>query len=159
MKKYRLIKLYPGIDSFGFVGMQVSFDNAIKMYVPLILNKRGITKQAVENWPEYWEEIKEPLFVTEDGVELFNINDRVFGVLTKANWQKYYNGDGVYLGIIINKKSSDWKYFSTKEAAEKYYDLNIPKYSKKQILDTLYQCKEHYYGYFNSKEFTKLLEI
>lgn len=84
---------------------------------------------------------KEPLFVTEDGVEIFELDTEFFVVNTSNDEFR----------LIPNKCSSrntnfKWahlKIFSTKEAAEKYIDDNKPMFSKKQILDALEFSKVH----------------
>lgn len=71
----------------------------------------------------------EVLFVTEDGIEIFE-GDSYFRVRLDT--------------LEILKSNENWvsslkliKYFSTKEAAEKYIDENKPKYSKKEIKEAL----------------------
>jgi hypothetical protein len=82
---------------------------------------------------------KEPILITEDGYEC-TLDDRVFGVLPKANWQtNYFDGTGVTVKSLFNvngerfNKSSQWLYFKTKENAEKYIYENKPEFSRKQI--------------------------
>ncbi len=71
---------------------------------------------------------EEPLFTTEDGVEIFE-GDTIFSVE-----HTYYKIDdkiaGIYKGSNKNHPVEHWynddKYFSTKEAAEEYILLNKP---------------------------------
>ena len=90
---------------------------------------------------------KEPILTTEDGYEC-TLDDRVFGVLPKANWQtNYYSEKGVPVFNLFNPQgkrwnlSSEWLWFKTKENAEKYIYENKPEFSRKQILDALKYAK------------------
>ena len=77
-------------------------------------------------------ELNTYLFTSHDGKEIKK-GDKVFGLLPKANWQtNYYGGDGIPAEIAI---SSTWIYFSTKEALETFRDENMPRFSKKDMLD------------------------
>ena len=85
------------------------------------------------------EHYKEPILTTEDGYEC-TLDDRVFGVLPKANWQtNYYGEKGVPVFKLFNPEgkrwnlSSEWLWFKTKENAEKYIYDNKPEFSRKQI--------------------------
>lgn len=60
----------------------------------------------------------EPLFVTEDGIEIYNEHTLVFGV--NKDWIAY----GTEFASMSNKNN---KYFSTKKAAEEYVAKNKPK--------------------------------
>lgn len=68
---------------------------------------------------------KEPILITEDGVELFS-GDTFHGVS-----EYYYIISGK---VVSNYVSKTFKYFSTKELAEKYIEENKPMYSKKDML-------------------------
>ena len=83
---------------------------------------------------------KEPILTTEDGYEC-TLDDRVFGVLPKANWQtNYYGEKGVPVFKLFNPEgkrwnpSSEWLWFKTKENAEEYIYENKPEFSKKDML-------------------------
>ena len=84
------------------------------------------------------------------------LDDRVFGVLPKANWQtNYYSEKGVPVFKLFNPEgkrwnpSSEWLWFKIKENAEKYIYENKPEFSRKQIKDVLertylnYSCSEN----------------
>jgi hypothetical protein len=79
---------------------------------------------------------KEPILTTEDGYEC-TLDDRVFGVLPKANWQTNFDdGNGIPIQRLIRSEgfpNTAWLYFKTKENAEKYIYENKPEFSRKQI--------------------------
>jgi len=87
---------------------------------------------------------KEPILTTEDGYEC-TLDDRVFGVLPKANWQtNFYDGNGIPIQRLIRSEgfpNTAWLYFKTKENAEKYIYENKPEFSRKQILDAIEYAK------------------
>jgi len=93
---------------------------------------------------------KKILFTTEDGIELFDSNDRVFGVLPKAQWQtNYYMGEGIDICKLLDShtgklKSTAWKWFSTEEKAEEYRSLNKLCFSWNDI-ETILPMKSYSY--------------
>jgi hypothetical protein len=72
-----------------------------------------------------WQKATKPiaLFTTEDGVELFSKNDRLFAVLSKGTWQL---ADWTVGYIGFHPKGDAWKYFSTHEKREEYILTNKP---------------------------------
>lgn len=82
------------------------------------------------------KKIKQPLFTTEDGVDIFK-NDEYYYINSSFNnpWEivntKADHPD------LINKNDLTYKRFSTKEAAEEYILMNKPKYSLNDILISL----------------------
>ena len=68
---------------------------------------------------------KEPILITEDGVELFE-GDNFFCVMGSYNIL-----NGVFVSRYVAK---EFKYFSTRKGAEKYIEENEPVYSKKDML-------------------------
>lgn len=107
---------------------------------------------------------KEPIFTTEDGYEC-TLDDRVFGVLPKANWQtNYYSEKGVPVFKLFNPEgkrwnpSSEWLWFKTKENAEKYIYENKPEFSRKQIKDAIDVC-DSYYTLHNDNYFVKVSHL
>lgn len=196
MKKYKLIKEYPDSLKKGTIVSKDQLGNYITEK-PLFI----IESIVVENYPEFWEEVKgfgdvktsfnlgEPLFTTADGlkiyrgqdvtlyiidgegyktvdVENFNEEDakvaerykcfsnkiflaeqieqnkikpilitndgkriyeeseKIYAVLTKANWaqEKIPAYNATY-------RNEDWKYFSTSEARINYIKQNKPTIS------------------------------
>jgi hypothetical protein len=133
MKTYKLIRKYPEccykIDDEVIENNNTYCSKDWKQY---------LNKTEVENWPEFWEQIKNPIFTTYDGFELFNESDVVFGVCPKGSWQtNYYSGLGVPIELLPEKISESWFYFSSKDACEKWIDENKPVFSKKMVRDAL----------------------
>ena len=71
------------------------------------------------------------MFISEDAVEIFE-ND--FPWILHNNEIYQWDEGRMEIGIFPTYDKS-LKYFSTKEAAEKYVDDNELKFSKRQILD------------------------
>jgi hypothetical protein len=74
----------------------------------------------------------EVLFVTEDGIEIFN-GDKFYYISIREPNPACYSGYAQE-GSAMN---TNYKYFSTVEAAKKYIDENKPIYSKKQVREAI----------------------
>lgn len=138
MVKYKLIKQYPGSPSLGFIIEPVPGQT----WYEGKFNVR-VAKDNVLNYPEFWEKVeeKQPLFITEDGKEVFEDSDVWWVRTTFEDEILCYNKPFEY-GLYnkswnIRSKSLKYKWFSTKEAAEKWIEENKPVYSKKQILNKI----------------------
>lgn len=75
--------------------------------------------------------LKNPLFTTFDGVEIFE--NQTFAMVQEGSFQllypeRHYN---------YPKEFDNWKTFSTKEKALEWIDMNKLKFSKQQIEDSL----------------------
>ena len=128
--KYKLIKEYPGSPILGTVHSGALLFNTTY----------GCLK--LELYPEFWEEVKEPILTTEDGVDLYE-GDRVYfyiNIITKSSI--------LDTKLMSFPPSKDFKYFSTKEAAEDYVKLNKPVFSRKDLLDfiKIHTWTEMHYG-------------
>lgn len=133
--KYKLIKCYPGSPNIGDTAI---FRENYSDYTISNTFHQPLPKNIIELNPEFWQKIKESLFITEDGIVLYNEDDKVFGVLPKANWQvNYYNGNGIPLSVLLPKTITAWKFFSTKKTAEEYIHYNKPLYSRKDVKELL----------------------
>jgi hypothetical protein len=128
LKKYRLKKLYPGSNKIDTISFSDKEENLYTMF------------------PEYFEEVKEKLFTTEDGVDIYK-GDVCYSVMVDIiTWDEYdnlwivkrsdFNCDKKQLTKDFFKFETQ-KYFSSIEVAEKYIDENKPMYSKKQIKEAL----------------------
>jgi hypothetical protein len=71
----------------------------------------------IENFSEFWEEVKEPGFITEDGKEIEE------GDWFYAVYENYTIGKYKY---DPNDMHENCKYFSTMKAAVEYAELNLP---------------------------------
>jgi hypothetical protein len=92
-------------------------------------------------FPDIFEPVNtEPIFITCDGVKFYNISDIVYPVLLKS-----YNlvvpieiGD---VHFICKGETKHYNYFSSKESALEWIELNKPKFSIKQIKNALYKAE------------------
>jgi hypothetical protein len=120
MKTYKLIKTYPFSQPLGFI---ISNDEDRLIYRDEM--------ESLSEYPEFWQEVKEPIFSTYDGVEVFDENIILFVVF-----------DGFYHCSMIRFKDlgcfqKERKVFSTIEASEKWINENKPVFSKKIIRDAI----------------------
>lgn len=133
-KKYKLIKTYPSSPNLGEIVKQG--DN--KCYVGSL--HTIYSTNHIENQPEFWKELKEPLFQTEDGIDMYEDdtywtlrtkdNDWLFEDKVVKNINYFYSSEKDY------SKTTGIYYFSTKKAAENYIICNKPCLSLNEILDT-----------------------
>jgi hypothetical protein len=123
MKRY-----YSGKESRGFWDKinKIDIDELHDMAIEL-----QVLEEKVLNEIDKIEKIREPLFVTEDGKELFDKNDNVWPV-KKSTFELIPEID-----ISSQLNTYSFVFFSTKEAAEKWIEENKPIYSKKRIRDTI----------------------
>lgn len=130
MSKYKLIKEYPASMSVGTIVKKVSggymSDNLIFFF-----------REYIENNPEFWEKINEPILRTDDGIDLYQ-NDTFWHVDTYFCVNK---------GILsmkpgVFKPIKGYKHFSTEKAAKDWIDFNKPKYSMNDIINasTTFGC-------------------
>jgi len=119
MVKYKLLKWYPSLPKNYEVGnlVQLVDGNYCDWLTPKIA-----TRREVENNPEFWEKIveKEPIFTTEDGVEIF-VGDTVYYVLSNLSLRSF--------NPIKDDRYEVNHYFSTEEKAEEYIELNTLRFS------------------------------
>ena len=73
------------------------------------------------------EHCRKPIFISEDGVEIFE-RDKYW--IVKKDWSDFYS----WVCSNSHKMIENNIYFSTKEKAEEYINLNKPKYSEKDML-------------------------
>lgn len=128
-KKYKLIKEYPGSPKLGYISKShVDAPDNAHYWDHIWFNP--------EDYPEFWEEVKKPLFTTEDGVDVFE-GDTVFlvkkykdpvkiSIVTISPWRKGYGDKG-------KPVDSDLAFYSER-AAQKFVEENKPKYSEKDML-------------------------
>ena len=157
MRKFKLIKEYPGSPELNSIHYLNTSGGGKKDWLHWRLRKDNFGNPYILeepwNYPEFWQELKEPILITEDGYECA-LDDRVFGVLPKANWQtNYYGEKGVPVFKLFNPEgkrwnpSSEWLWFKTKENAEEYIYENKPEFSKKDMLSFGASMSEWLYPY------------
>lgn len=120
--KYRVIKLFPNVSCKFKIG-------------DIISENEFLLTSIAKDWPEFFEEVKDKLFTTEDGVDIYK-GDGCFAVnriTYSAQYGEYY-GDSprelVYFANMIN--------------AEKWIYENKPMYSKKEIKNALKKISNYY---------------
>ena len=113
------------------------------------INKINIFKKSVRFWADYTtsdsvaytlkyvQKAKEPLLTTQDGIELFEGDVYYFIWLSSpASCQKINTVYNHILEPLANNTnwSENARFFAEKENAERYINLNSPKYSIKDIV-------------------------
>lgn len=140
MKKFKLIKTYPNSLKLGTI---VEED----MYGQFVTQKSEelhiFQSEDVIKYPEFWEEIKELLFTTEDGKEIYE-RDKYYTVFFKEANDKSDPPRWKILGSFSAEKlmgsdkwSDECKYFFSKDSAENWLEKNKPQYSQKQVVNIL----------------------
>ena len=117
MKKYRLKQWYPSLGGDFDVRDILYFDRIRGCYVSTYSSDIVLRKREVENNPDFWELIEEqkPLFITEDGVEIFDLCQTVYLIHPKT----------------FIKQKSDLGYFSTNDLDNNklfYHESNADEY-------------------------------
>lgn len=132
--KYKLIKEYPGSPKIGN-----TIDN--------------LENDWIENYSEFWqpfvEKIKQPLFTTEDGVDIFE-GDSYYSYNLELDISSKFDS----ACLKISGKNTDNKYFSTKEKAEEYILMNKPCLSLNDVLKLSIDT-EYSYTFQKLKELVK----
>lgn len=139
MKKYKLIKEYPG--SFP-LNTEIEFYENWGMYG--VRQNCTLQKEIVENNPEFWQKIEiNPILITEDNFYFYKDSKDipVYLLLTTGSWErKVMSCMKIIKGAYT--PSRQWKVFSSKEALENYERLNRPKYSLEDIAKCYTSPKE-----------------
>lgn len=129
MKKFKLIKEYPGSPELGQIALPYTDSkNAVAHYIVDRNNKKdcdfiALSKKWVENQPEYWEEV----------------NDNIWWVVFE---QEHIQNDKVYfkswtpckiecIKLKNGEESRHW--FKTKEEAESFILFNKPCLSYNEV--------------------------
>lgn len=163
LKKYKLIKKYPGSLEVGTVITRSP--NSISHYsykepsIDVTLNysyvrMNWIPLKDVEDSPEFWQEIieRKPLFRTQDGVDIYDEEGDVFYYVRTKNpnrwnpvWTVLQNNPNKHNIFIYEPKIKT--YFSTREKAEEYLLYNKPCLSFQEVYDKYY----NFYTTFTNK--------
>jgi len=88
------------------------------------------------NGLKYWSKVKQPLFTTEDGVDIFEGDEWYWIPTVKADSNYVLHGPTKTINLDYDIRHIV-KNFSTKEKAQKYIDLHKPKYSLNDIENCL----------------------
>jgi len=86
-------------------------------------------------YPDIFDEIKEPLFVTEDGYELYE--NCIVYLPCLDDYCVYSN----YLNSISEKNKKEMKIFKYEVSAREWIKENKPKFSEKQIYLSVEKCR------------------
>lgn len=145
MKKYKLVKKYPSLPKNWEVGMIVGQGDSNAIYATFSPCSGNYSEvflhyDEITRFPEFWEPMRELLFVTEDKVKIFK-GDKFYYVAVLSDYYPNCYSGYAQEGSAVNKA---YKYFSTPEIAKKYIDDNKSIYSKKQIRDILDLDSETY---------------
>ena len=128
--KYKIIKKFPFFCTLDKV-IETNDANLIK----LIGSNLYIDP---ENWPEYFEPVKEPLFISTDGFEIFEAEDLWLVLLGyNENPETYKVFQVCSESSFFEHSKAEYKVFKLKENAIKWIDENKPMFSKKQISEIL----------------------
>ena len=123
MKKYKLIKEYPLSPELGYI--------------------EEYNTKYCEGYPEFWQEVKEPLFTTLDGKDVYE-GDSYYTVFFKETKDKSDPERWKVLGKFSAEKltgddkwTNECKYFSSIASAINWLEENKPQFSKKQVINIL----------------------
>lgn len=127
MQKFKLIKCYPGSPELGTICEERNNKSSFCYYFEGEKNI-GISKDQVENQPEYWEKI----------------NENLWYAVSKKDYQPNYTlftAWWIYTIETCNpKRDSMLNYFKTKEEAEEFILYNKPCLSINDIGDGVSEC-------------------
>ena len=119
--RYKLIKLFPG--SPENIGDIIPTN---EIYSAIFFGK----DEKIKDWPEYFELIKYPLFVTFDGVRIFENSTPIWRVDCDD-----FDMDCSRCDEVVSDYR--FKYFSCEKSANEWIAENMPKFSKKQLNDAI----------------------
>ena len=125
MRCFKLIQEYPGSPKAGlhvyqngpYYQSNFNTESVEHFHKPIVF---------VENYPKIWEEVKDALYMTEDGVEFFS-GDTLYYVLKNFK-VKYYTPSSK------DRDLDNIHYFSSQKKADEYVAYNKPLYSLKDIV-------------------------
>ncbi len=116
----------------------------VESYIPgyigvdFIGSYKGESEYGFYNCLKVLKKSRVLLFTTEDGVDIYE-NDECWNCLVEPT---EYNSFMLGKTNWSNKHPYNYaKYFSTKEKAEEYIELNIPKYSYNDIKNLVYELR------------------
>lgn len=142
-KEYKLLKKYPSLPKDWEVGMKVGLGDRNYGYSPCAGNYSDCKKldnSEVENNSEFWEEVKEAILTTFDGVELFKGDNCWFIWLSDPCHGQSINE--IYkCKVTPSQKDTFWSptavFFSSEISAKEYLKQNEKRYSLNDIKETV----------------------
>lgn len=126
--KYKLKQWYPSLPKDWIVGMIIGKNDGHPMFTPTNskYNYCVISKTEVQS-NDYWSPY---LFTTEDGVDIYKCDSAYIVKFEDMQWQYLFCKT-----VYASTSSPTRKYFSTKEAAQKWIEeQNRPKFEKGEWL-------------------------
>ena len=125
MKKYKLKQWYPSLGIHAVDGIIIECEEWDNVYV---FGELSIPKHEVENNPDFWEliEEKELLFITEDGVEVFDRYQKLYAI--NKNTFKKGSLYACYSGI------NDYYVFYSELSRDNYIWRNKPVFSYEDFI-------------------------
>lgn len=136
MKKYRVKINCPGFKKDDIIDQFSITNKSVRAEFGLLVDP--------SEYPEIFEEIKEPLFVTDDGVEIHeNAEYYPVALFTQLGGNDSFEAFTISAHDCKAVPDSEFKFlnfekfkfFSTKQAAKKWIEENKPVFSRKQIMD------------------------
>ena len=137
MKKYKLLQWYPSIPNMWTTEDKYYYDIGRKTLHNLTRESEGLYPMSVTLYPYhlkyqgFWQLIddKNPLFTTDDGVDMFDETDCLFIVNKQSDKYK------VEIGNIYDKSNrQDFKYFFHESDADEYIAWHKKAFSVNDLL-------------------------
>jgi hypothetical protein len=132
--QYKLIKKFPASPELGTIVTKQK--NRHYLYVNDLNDASLFYDREIENYPEFWEEVKErkPILVTEDGVGLFDNDEYYFlDTIAEHSYGKFtYIKESILAGCSPMEVEGRFR-FSTEKAAQEYIKWNKPMYSLNDV--------------------------
>lgn len=121
--KYKLTIKYPRLP-LKFESGDIVYYNALsKAYVREKFPHYAVDVNEVENNPDFWEEVKQPLFVTDDNIEIFDDATEITTVSIKHHTVSKWGYR--YLSKPLDREN--FKHFGVEVNAYKYIEENKPE--------------------------------
>jgi hypothetical protein len=139
MKKYKLIKEYPGSPKLG-TEVEKESNNKFSYFYRSGDKRICVYNEHIENQPEYWEEVRNICFVVSE----IDYN--------QGNYT-YFQAWTVYKIYEDNKRDSVLNYFITEEGAENFVLNNKPCLSYNEVRGVVGN------GFLDSKSEKELLRV
>ena len=126
--KYKLTIKYPRLP-LKFESGDIVYYNALsKAYVREKFPHYAVDVNEVENNPDFWEKVKQPLFVTDDGFVLFGETNRKFYIV--VDFIKYRST----ISDFEDQKKLPHKVFYNESNADEYIAWYKKEFSINDLL-------------------------